>query len=41
MKKGFVRMNHVNVIATKDQVSEEETRKDNIARKGFKSQSMV
>ncbi|EIJ65851.1 hypothetical protein BD31_I0028 [Candidatus Nitrosopumilus salaria BD31] len=33
MRKGFVRMNLVNVIAMKDQVLEEETRRDNIVRK--------
>lgn len=33
MKKGFVKMNLVNVIAMRDQVLEEETRRDNIARK--------
>ncbi|MDH5462884.1 MAG: hypothetical protein OEW49_01060 [Nitrosopumilus sp.] len=33
MKKGFVRMSLVNVIAMRDQVLEEETRRDSIARK--------
>jgi len=33
MKKGFVRMNLVIVLAIKDQVLEEETRRDSIARK--------
>jgi len=32
MKKGFVRMNLVNVNAIKEQVLEEETRKDNTAK---------
>ena len=32
-KKDFVRMSLVNVIAMRDQVLEEETRRDNIARK--------
>jgi len=42
-KKDFVKMSIVNVIVTKDQVLEEETRRDNIARKtiqpGFVIQS--
>jgi hypothetical protein len=33
MRKDFVRMNLVNAIAMKDQVLEEETRRDNIVRK--------
>jgi|GEM_PF-5213901 len=32
MKKGFVKMNLVNVNVTREQVLEEETRKDNIAK---------
>jgi hypothetical protein len=38
---GFVMMNHANVTVTRDQVLEEETGRDSIARKTIQSRNAI